>query len=275
MRALMAEFCTFHVRYHASKKQPNFWTGMCLSELHNILQQDAWTCCMHTRDSRSSPKSLWGCTTLGMALDRAHLDRGHAKLSGDRPTGWDLPVAIGAWWPPPRLELHQPLSNGSLVVHVPVHDPDEEKMMTRLPLDSLNWSMGSSQWRNRSTCALSDQIAGHQQHKREKSANYWRRNTPTTGAAAERRNKRKHAQMKHPERRTLNNKKKKVRQTFNNLWITMLQMIADKVGLPQQYWREKNRTDSAVTMEERKAGIALMKKLDATFGGLLLGHSQH
>ena len=72
-----------------------------------------------------------------MALDRAHLDRGHAKLSGNRPTGWDLPVAIGAWWP--RLELHQPLSNGSLVVHVPVHDPKEE--MTRLPLDSLNWSM--------------------------------------------------------------------------------------------------------------------------------------
>ena len=80
-------------------------------------------------------------------------------------------------WPPHRLELHQPLSNGSLVVHVPVHDPKEE--MTRLPLDSLNWSMGSSQWRNRSTCALSDQIAGHQQHKREKSANYWRHNTPT------------------------------------------------------------------------------------------------
>ena len=132
-------FCTFHVRDYASKRQPNFWTGVCLSELHNILQQDAWTCCMHTRDSRSSPKSLWGCTTLGMALDRAHLDRGHAKLSGDRPTGWDLPVAIGAWWPPPRLELHQPLSNGSLVVHVPVHAPDEE--MTRLPLDSLNWSM--------------------------------------------------------------------------------------------------------------------------------------
>ena len=42
-------------------------------------------------------------------------------------------------WPPHRLELHQPLSNGSLVVHVPVHAPDEE--MTRLPLDSLNWSM--------------------------------------------------------------------------------------------------------------------------------------
>ena len=75
-----------------------------------------------------------------MALDRAHLDRGHAKLSGDRPTSWDLPVAIGAWWPPPRLELHQPLSNGSLVVHVPVHDDPKEEM-TRLPLDSLNWSM--------------------------------------------------------------------------------------------------------------------------------------
>ena len=74
----------------------------------------------------------------------------------------------------------------------------------------------------------------HQQHKREKSANYWRRNTPTTGAAAERRNKRKHAQMKHPERRTLNNKKKKVRQTFNNLWIIMLQTISEKVGLPQE-----------------------------------------
>ena len=94
----------------------------------------------------------------------------------------------------------------------------------------------------------------HQQHKREKSANYWRHNTPTTGAAAERRNKRKHAQMKHPERRTLHNKKKKVRQMFNNLWITMLQTISENVGLPQHYWREKNRTDSAVTMEERKAG---------------------
>ena len=80
--------------------------------------------------------------------------------------------------------------------------------------------------------------------------------------------------MKHPERRTLNNKKKKVRQTFNNLWIIMLQTISENVGLPQHYWREKNRTDSAVTMEERKAGIALMKKLDATFGGLF-GHSQH
>ena len=74
----------------------------------------------------------------------------------------------------------------------------------------------------------------HQQHKREKSANYWRHNTPTTGAAAERRNKRKHAQMKHPERRTLHNKKKKVRQTFNNLWIIMLQTISEKVGLPQE-----------------------------------------
>ena len=74
----------------------------------------------------------------------------------------------------------------------------------------------------------------HQQHKREKSANYWRHNTATTGAAAERRNKRKHAQMKHPERRTLNNKKKKVRQTFNNLWIIMLQTISEKVGLPQE-----------------------------------------
>ena len=74
----------------------------------------------------------------------------------------------------------------------------------------------------------------HQQHKREKSANYWRHNTPTTGAAAERRNKRKHAQMKHPERRTLNNKKKKVRQTFNKLWIIMLQTISEKVGLPQE-----------------------------------------
>ena len=81
--------------------------------------------------------------------------------------------------------------------------------------------------------------------------------------------------MKHPERRTLHNKKKKVRQTFNNLWVTMLQTISENVGLPQQDWREKNRTDSAVTMEEQKAGIALMKKLDATFGGLLLGHSQH
>ena len=79
----------------------------------------------------------------------------------------------------------------------------------------------------------------HQQHKREKSANYWRHNTPTTGAAAERRNKRKHAQMKHPERRTLHNKKKKVRQMFNNLWITMLQTISENVSLPQQYCREK------------------------------------
>ena len=107
----------------------------------------------------------------------------------------------------------------------------------------------------------------HQQHKREKSANYWRHNTPTTGAAAERRNKRKHAQMKHPERRTLHNKKKKVRQMFNNLWITMHQTISENVSLPQQYWREKNRTDSAVTMEERKAGIEFMNTI--------FGHSQH
>ena len=114
----------------------------------------------------------------------------------------------------------------------------------------------------------------HQQHKREKSANYWRHNTPTTGAAAERRNKRKHAQMKHPERRTLHNKKKKVRQMFNNLWITMLQTISENVGLPQHYWREKNRNDSAVTMEERKAGIEFMKKLEGKLDPLF-GHSQH
>ena len=115
----------------------------------------------------------------------------------------------------------------------------------------------------------------HQQHKREKSANWWRHNTPTTGAAAERRNnKRKHSQMNHPERRTLHNEKKKVRQTFNNLWATMFQRIAEHVGLPQQDWGEKDTTDFAVTMEEQKAGIALVKKLDKTFGGVF-GISQH
>ena len=129
------DFCTFHVRDHASKTQPNFWTGLCLSELHAILQEDCWTCCMHTRDSRSSPKSLWGCTTLGMALDRAHLARGHAKLSGEVPTGWDCPAAISAWWP--DVTLHQVLCNGSKIVHMPVGDPDED--MTLLPLRSLNW----------------------------------------------------------------------------------------------------------------------------------------
>ena len=114
----------------------------------------------------------------------------------------------------------------------------------------------------------------HQQHKREKSANWWRHNTPTTGAAAERRNKRKHSQMNHPERRTLHNEKKKVRQTFNNLWVTMFQRISEHVGLPQQDWGEKDTTDFAVTMEEQKAGIALVKKLDKTFGGVF-GISQH
>ena len=54
----------------------------------------------------------------------------------------------------------------------------------------------------------------------------------------------------------------------------MLQTISENIGLPQQDWREKNRTDFAVTMEEQKAGIALMKKLDKTFGGVF-GHSQH
>ena len=72
-----------------------------------------------------------------MALDRARLDRGHAKLSGEVPTGWDCPAAIAAWWP--RMTLHQVLCNGSKVVHMPVGDPDEE--MTRLPLRSLNWIM--------------------------------------------------------------------------------------------------------------------------------------
>ena len=114
----------------------------------------------------------------------------------------------------------------------------------------------------------------HQQHKREKSANYWRHNTPTTGAAAERQNKRKHSQMNHPERRTLHNEKKKVRQTFSNIWVATLQTISENIGLPQQDWREKSRTHSAVTMEEQKAGIALMEGLDTTFGGVF-GHSQH
>ena len=33
------DFCIFHVPDHASKPQPNFWTGLCLSELHAILRK--------------------------------------------------------------------------------------------------------------------------------------------------------------------------------------------------------------------------------------------
>ena len=44
------EFTTFHVPDYTLKPQPNVFTGLCLSELHAILQDDSWTCCMHTPD---------------------------------------------------------------------------------------------------------------------------------------------------------------------------------------------------------------------------------
>ena len=110
----------------------------------------------------------------------------------------------------------------------------------------------------------------HKRHKGEHSAHYWSHNTPTTGTAADRRNRRKYAQMKDPEKKTLNNKRKKVRQTYNGLWKSMVNQIAENTGLPLQCPSDKRE----VSMEQRKATLTFMKRFDTQLYAMM-GHSQH
>ena len=110
----------------------------------------------------------------------------------------------------------------------------------------------------------------HKRHKGEHSAHYWSHNTPTTGTAADRRNRRKYAQMKDPEKKTLNNKRKKVRQTYNGLWKSMVKQIVENTGLPLQCPSDKRE----VSMEQRKATLTFMKRFDTQLYAMM-GHSQH
>ena len=77
--------------------------------------------------------------------------------------------------------------------------------------------------------------------------------------------------MKDPEKRALNNKKKKVRQTYNGLWKSMVNQVAETTGLPFQSPSDKGE----VSMEERKGALTFMKKFDTQLCAMMTARSQH
>ena len=68
---------------------------MTLSELHALLATRVWTAGRYTPPTTSSPLGIWGCTTPGMALDRAKAERGWAWKHAEVPSSWDCPVVLG------------------------------------------------------------------------------------------------------------------------------------------------------------------------------------
>ena len=93
------DYKRFLVDDHASRPAPNHFTGLTLGELYDIISEGHWICGKHTTPSASSPLALWGCTTPGMALDRAGISRGYASNHGFVPNGWDCPVVLAAHRP--------------------------------------------------------------------------------------------------------------------------------------------------------------------------------
>jgi hypothetical protein len=111
----------------------NHWTGVTLSELYNILKTREWRTGRYTIPSASSPRGIYGCTDRPYAWDRANLDRGHSKESGEAPTGWDCPVVLGMHMEDHKLTNHGKFQSGVRARYLRVdHIRD-------VPFDDLRW----------------------------------------------------------------------------------------------------------------------------------------
>ena len=110
----------------------NFFHGMTLGELHSLLLTRNWTAGRYTPPSKSSPLAIWGCTTVGAALDRAAVSRGWSYTQKELPTAWDCPVVLGMMvLDDPRFGKHKTLKTGSDCMRRLVDDPN-------VPFDYLN-----------------------------------------------------------------------------------------------------------------------------------------
>ena len=89
-------FHKFSVENWPTAGLPNLFHGMTLGELHSLSKDGVWTAGRYTPPSKSSPLAIWGCTTVGMALDRAAVARGWAYTHNETPTAWDCPVVRSA-----------------------------------------------------------------------------------------------------------------------------------------------------------------------------------
>ena len=108
-------FHKFSVENWPTAGLPNLFHGMTLGELHSLMKERVWTAGRYTPPSKSSPLAIWGCTTVGMALDRAAVARGWARTHDETPTGWDCPVVLGIFINEDHsFGKHKELSNGSL-----------------------------------------------------------------------------------------------------------------------------------------------------------------
>ena len=111
----------------------NHWTGVTLSELYNILKTREWRTGRYTEPSKCSPRGIYGCTDRSYAWDRANLDRGHSKKSGEAPTGWDCPVVLGMHMEDHKLTNHGKFQSGVRARYLRVdHIRD-------VPFDDLRW----------------------------------------------------------------------------------------------------------------------------------------
>ena len=93
-------------------EEPTCFHGMCLSQLHTLLEEGLWQCCRWKEETKTSPAAVWVTNTRSSAIDRASAERGHAAKSGYPPDGWDCPVAIGLAVPSERIGKHKHLVNG-------------------------------------------------------------------------------------------------------------------------------------------------------------------
>jgi hypothetical protein len=110
----------------------NLFHGMTLGELWSLLKMRVWTAGRYTKPSYSSPLAIWGCTTIGMALDRAAIARGWAYTHDELPSAWDCPVVLGMSVPEDYgYAKHKGLTNGSDCMRKLV-DTEE------VPFDDLN-----------------------------------------------------------------------------------------------------------------------------------------
>ena len=127
-----AVFHTFSVRNWPVAGIINLFHGMTLGELWSLLKMRVWTAGRYTKPSYSSPLAIWGCTTIGMALDRAAVARGWAYTHDELPSAWDCPVVLGMSVPEDYgYGKHKRLTNGSDCMRKLV---DTEKV----PFDDLN-----------------------------------------------------------------------------------------------------------------------------------------
>ena len=110
----------------------NLFHGMTLGELTSLLSMRVWTAGRYTQPSVSSPLAIWGCTTIGMAIDRAAVERGWAFTHNELPSAWDCPVVLGMSIPEDYgYGQHKRLTNGSSCMRKLVDSRN-------IPFDDLN-----------------------------------------------------------------------------------------------------------------------------------------